>query len=645
MASALILPVIGYPAAPGNTIHVRNLLSGESKEFRYGNAHETWQELVIPLPRDWRGVPLSVGAKSGGRNYVGLGGPSEAGWSSLLKQSLPASLACHALVCLALVSLTALPRRACTWLEPRLGPSGRWVFFPLTAALLGYGVFFGYQYAPLTTAWIALLLFAAGLIDTVRMIARRWNAPGYLVRRYPGVALWLIVSLLSWLILNSQQTVSTAFAANYRFTPASWSTDNQLPLWVSQALHRGDASRAPNMGPWLVSDRPPAYTGLLALARSATAPWLLRDHRTQLFPWVANALGVAVMSTWIFPVWVCLRRGRVTGRARLWIVGVLALTPFVFFNTVYVWPKLLSASLALTAWLLLDPKRPGKWSVRPSIGAGLAFAAAILSHGGIFFSHLAMAVWLSFAQLRRRPGSFVVCGLVFFASLTPWQLWTSKVDPPGNALPKYAFAGTFGFGEPDVSLKDTVIRAYRADTSELWLKRKFEIVDTWLGTYNPIKGSHLGWADGGPALRRSQFFNLVPVLGLLLLCIPGLFRIKSSRSFTSHHFSSHTWLGLGVLALVIQLCLCWGAFTVHETSYGTMMLLHLGLVTAGLSLARIVRVLITLLIAFNLIGLWVIQPSVAFGHIRVATFIVALSITLSLAASVCFHAYRADSHR
>ena len=79
-----------------------------------------------------------------------------------------------------------------------------------------------------------------------------------------------------------------------------------------------------------------------------------------------------------------------------------------------------------------------------------------------------------------------------------------------------------------------------------------------------------------------------------------------------------------------------------------MMLLHLGLVTAGLGLTRIVRVivrvLITLLIAFNLIGLWVIQPSLAFGHIRVAAFMIALSITLSLAASVCFHAYRADSH-
>ena len=76
-----------------------------------------------------------------------------------------------------------------------------------------------------------------------------------------------------------------------------------------------------------------------------------------------------------------------------------------------------------------------------------------------------------------------------------------------------------------------------------------------------------------------------------------------------------------------------------------MMLLHLGLVTAGLGLTRIVRVLITLLIAFNLIGLWVIQPSLAFGHNRVAAFMIALSIPLSLAASVCFHAYRADSHR
>lgn len=644
---ALALPVLGYPAAPGNTIFLENQITSERIDFRYGNAHETWQELVILLPDSWRKAPLKVGAIAGGVASVGIGSPSAAGWPTVIKRSLPASLTWHAVICLWLVILTALPRSLLARLDRRLAPNARWVFLPLACALTGYTVFFTYALSPQWTIGIASLLSLAGIVHLRQTAGRFLFYPGNVLRRRPVVLIWLGISLVSWLCLNAQQTVSTSFSANYRFTPASWSTDNQLPLWVAEGLHRGDPlTPSPSIAPWQVSDRPPAFTGLVALLRTSSGPLFSRPGQSQLFPWIANLLGIFVMSSWVFPVWACLKRGNIRGQARLWIVGTFAFTPFLFFNTVYVWPKLLSASLALSAWLLLDPKRPGRVSPASSIGAGLAFGAALLAHGGIFFSHLAMAIWLSFTQLRQRWGSLLIVGLVFFVTVLPWLAWVSKVDPPGNALTKSAFAGTFGFNERNRSLKDTVIRAYASDTFERWMQRKTQTLKAMLGIFQPIEGSHLGWADGGLALRRLQFFNLLPTIGICLLFLPGLARsgrvVCPACVSRNGHFGAGVWFGLGLLTILIQLALFWNAFILAEISYGAVVCLHLGLFLAGLRLAPLFRLATTAAIALNLIAGWLIEPALTFGHSRVATLAFALVLATVSAIGISLIAFRRD---
>ena len=631
--STIALPVVGYPAAPGNLLYLENQKTRERLTFHFGNAHETWQELVIRIPDKWRRKPLKIVAESGDRAYMGVGTPFQATRITDLKTSLPAALAWHAIVCCFLMAITALPRAALALLEPSLGRFASWFFFPLALALLGYSAFFTYGFSPRLTVAAAAALVVAGIVRERNLYRAFFLRPVEFSVRHPALLAWLLVSLVSWLCLNAQQTVSLAFAANYRFTPASWSTDNQLPVLVAEALSRGAPLQALNFGAWQVSDRPPAFTGILAILCSFSSPLFSPEPARQLFVWLANLTGIAVMAAWVFPLWALLRRLGIFGLNRIWILGIFALTPFVFFNTVYAWPKMLSGSLALTAWVLLDPFGKRNFCPRSGVGAGLAFAGALLSHGGIFSSHLAMGLWLAFTQLRRRWATLLVCGVCFFATVATWLVWVHEVNPPGNALAKYAFAGTFGFENRHQSLFDAVSSAYRKDTAASWYARKLEVLKSLVGLSQNVSGSHTGWPDEGLEIRRLQFFNLLPALGILLICLAAVF-LRSARGsgremHTAYaHLAPRTLLLIGLLSVAVQLFLFWGPFTVFELSYGATLALHTGFLILALRFGRTMLALLTISLVLNFFCVWLISPVIEFGHIRPATLTLAIILTL-----------------
>jgi hypothetical protein len=218
-----------------------------------------------------------------------------------------------------------------------------------------------------------------------------------------------------------------------------------------------------------------------------------------------------------------------------------------------------------------------------------------------------------------------------------------KVDPPGNALTKYAFAGTFGMNERDRSVKDTIIQAYRTDTWKNWVQRKTDSLKTWLGTFQPIQGGHLPLPEGMES-RRWQFFNLLPALGILLFFIPGIARSanpgRKVRTSSNAHFGMGAWLGIGALSMLIQLALSWDPFVLHASSYGAVVCLHLGLLLAGLRLAPVFRLLITAGVTLNLLVCWLIDPAVSFGHIRAVTFAFALALAAAATVGTCIVAFR-----
>src|SRR5205085_9430172 len=78
---------------------------------------------------------------------------------------------------------------------------------------------------------------------------------------------WLLAAVLLTVFqacfVFSFATVSPLYSANYLFYPAGWSTDNQIPLTVSQILASGSSLGEVTFGPWKVSDRTPLLACLL----------------------------------------------------------------------------------------------------------------------------------------------------------------------------------------------------------------------------------------------------------------------------------------------------------------------------------------------------------------------------------------------
>jgi len=121
---------------------------------------------------------------------------------------------------------------------------------------------------------------------------------------------------------------------------------------------------------------------------------------------------------------------------------MFATTGFFIQNTVFVWPKLLSASMAIGAALLLleDEDHPTRREVRWSWAAGFA-ALATLAHGGAWFSNLALIpFFLARQPWRSLRTTCVACGIA--ASLVvPWMAYQKLYEPPGDRLLKWHLAG------------------------------------------------------------------------------------------------------------------------------------------------------------------------------------------------------------
>jgi hypothetical protein len=635
-ASAISLPLVGYPNAPGNDLYLENASSGERLTLRYGNAHEVWQELIISIPTSWRSKPLIVGAESRtGVAYVGLGPPAEVSWATVAKRSLPVCLAWHLGTCAFLILLAAPCQSLMVGIVRggRPGESWRWLLFPLALALIGYLTFFGLYFFPLLT-WILLCFCViSGVFIYKREIIKLVQSPAKFLARRSTITLWVLLSGIALILLYAQTPVSLAFAANYRFSPASWSTDNQLPVLIGDFLTQNNhlaSAKLGALGPWQVSDRPPVLAGLMA-------PFLLLSHllsfgpeTSQLGPRWTQIVGTCVLTTWIFPVWVILRKAGLAGRQRVWAIALLTMSPFFFFNMVYTWPKLLSATLGLLGWFLVAGWKPGNRLIPSGLLAGACFSMSLMSHGSAFFGLLAFGT----VFMLRFPAShgrlLVLTGAASLLLTSPWLLWVRYCDPPGNALVKAAFAGLKDYKNKEGGVGEIIWKAYSHDSFKAWAERKLQGIQTWLGIYQPLQG-HLRWELGGNELRRLQFFNLIPALGLWLIPLILVPRAKKGqvRKARNVNFEAAMFVSLGLIGLTIQLVLMWDTHVIHTYAYSTIACLHLA---AVISLAKAPirwQGILSKSIFGWFVAVWILSPIYDWGHcdlIQTAFILLALAV-------------------
>jgi hypothetical protein len=356
-------------------------------------------------------------------------------------------------------------------------------------------------------------------------------------------------------------SVHPAEAIETRFWAKS---DNVLPLDFGIHLAAHLPLSGYMEGGWLFSDRPPLEIGFALLQ------WPLWGGHQQLG---YQLLSTGLQVSWLPALWTVLRvRGLGTGRVSA-VVLMTAATGAVFFNTIYVWPKMLAGALALAALaVLVSRDEDDRWA-----GAGILVAVlatlSMLAHGGTAFALLALA---PFAYRLRRgitARAVVACAAAAAVLYLPWTLFQHFVDPPGSRLIKWQLGGVVPVTREGVL--QTIVHQYLSLSLSHLLVNKWDNVAAlaavpglWRSqTSDPV------WTSGFLGLARvAQLYDVLPAAGLLLLGLLALL-FPSGRRVLAAVRPLAVFTGLAVL---VWLILEWGGSVqaiLHAGPYAVVILI------------------------------------------------------------------------
>jgi len=471
-------------------------------------------ESILPVPEKFcdRGVRLV--ARGGGSALIGTGTPASVSLLTFLKSKGIGMLFPHAFL-FGLVSLYFLAGATL----PRLlvDTAHGFLFSAVLLGMTGYAEFFAYYASPDLGVASTLLLFLAALsIIAFAAWFRRPALTGTWRQLDPFLTVWFLGSLAYTAILYSIDNGGGAALANYRFSPAAWSSDNQLMGITAEALGSGQPMQdlfGAGSG-WQVSDRPPLLAGLVVFMRPFIYLLARSDDGPHFVTRYYGVLEIIYVGFWLPAVWYCLGTVRsLSWRMRCAIVLFVAITPFAIFNSIYTWPKLLGGAFSLLGCFVYlyswEDGRTAEASGREPMTAlcylACFTALSLLSHGADF---LFLGCFWAFVVLWRGGRGALLhlaWGVAIIAVLmAPWLAWQKLVDPPGNALVKSAFANTFGFEEKNVGVIETVIRAYAALTPAAWFDEKIRHFLLMLGAVSANFIDRMGDAGYNVAMNLAQ---------------------------------------------------------------------------------------------------------------------------------------------
>ncbi|MFY2763402.1 hypothetical protein [Arenimonas sp. MALMAid1274] len=611
-AAGIGVPVRGAAGELDVYTYVSCLATGESLRFAHARTNTDWAIATFAPATDWcaqdRRVRLVADVRST-RYELSMGSPFALSLAYDLKTSTAAAAAYLFLAWSVAAGLLWLCwRRLGTGFAPpvraglALGAFG----------LVGYGLFFAFHATAVLGTVLTLLVFGAGLWNAGRLFAGFRSAatdPG--AARIVGLmSLWLGVALMVVAVHGLVDTNAGAWSPNARFSPARWSSDNQIPMRIGQMLAKSDMQDTGWMGPWSVADRPPLAYGWHAMVSKVFGSHLLPSDGPYLYHRYSWPMGVLLNTLWAPLVFLVARRASGSARLGMAVVAACLMSPFVLFNAGFVWPKLLAGVFGLAAAYLLfqagrSPRSPLREDTAGFVTAALLSALALQSHGGAMFALPPMIVMAMFLRGMPTIRAMLLSAVVVVAILAPWMLYQRWVDPPANALVKFAFAGTFGFGEEQMGVWETIQRAYAGTTLSGWISAKASALAVILLG----RGNQCGLGEPGLALstldawRARDFFYVLPSMGLLAAGALVARLMPRTRAIAP----TAPWILWGVLSVLLGVLLTLDCHLNHHQAYQAMLALHLGLLLV-IARNRVVFAVAWCVIAAYGIGVWVLEP-------------------------------------
>lgn len=394
---------------------------------------------------------------------------------------------CYPIVCLLFWTPGVLLARLLIQRHPVLRRYRAPVAF-VCSSLAGYAIFWVY----LADWGVGLCVSLIVTVGSVLLWLRPTRTRAALLASSP-VRLTLLIGLLYLSVHFLYGVESTWRLAWHRYFELVIPGDNQIPLQFANAIYTNNAVlHNRSMQGWTFADRPPLETGIVFLF------WPLGRLFDQGIYY--ECLGTVVQLSWVTALASMAATLGFGPAKRKFILGATAFSGVVFFNTVYVWPKLLAGSLFLFCLLpvvcCVRQRRP----LFPAEACLCAVAATLsyLAHSSAGFSLLALlalapfTLWSSFSLLN---GAWAIA--VCIALYAPWFAYQKSVDSNLTQLAKLHLAGDLAVDARP--LAEVIGSAYRKLSFAQWTRNRYENVRTLFGrpeTDQLIAGVFRAWTQG-----------------------------------------------------------------------------------------------------------------------------------------------------
>ncbi len=612
---AFAVPYNGFAGEPGVNAYIECAGTGQRSYLATSRTNNQWSEVVVSLPESFcQGQVRVIAESSSDKDYIALGTPYALSTLSLAKRSSLVGFWFLLIAATVIIGWFALGSMLAARRWQGFGPVAAGL---ITVGLLGYLQFFLFWYAPGPARVLAFLLVTVGAwMGFSAMSGHRT----YLGRQFDfspvrgALLLWLGIAVACFALITMVDSGAGPWEVNGRFTPARWSSDNQLAGFAARLLVSGDHADVSDFGQWSLGDRPPLAYGWHAALHSVFAAVSRWNDGAIYFYRYQLAIGIVLNTCWAAAIALLLPKLKLSRAHVLFAILALALFPFFIFNSAYIWPKLLSGTFALAAaWLLLgvEPERGRLKDDTPGLAAAAALSAlGLLTHGGSAFGIIVMlglaVIYRGFPSIR---GALIAAGTAV-AILIPWSLWQSSHDVHSNALVKFAFAGTFGFGDESRSVTDTVIQSYQQLGWSGWLEKKRDGLMTLLfGLRNTCGVNEMGIADSFVSRwRASDFYYVIPSLNVLILGLAarGLWRSGRDETRTAYR-GARRLLMFGLASIAFNWLTTWDCFINHHQSYQALIAIHLALVISLMMAGRMGKLLIGTGMLYGVI-VWILEP-------------------------------------
>jgi hypothetical protein len=492
------------------------------------------------------------------------------------------------------------------------------------SASLGYAAFWIYLGSKLLGRIFsfAVIAISAGALaralknPQIRILMKNVAAPF-------GYVLTVGVCYSCLFFLFSKPSTSRVDLANVRFFEDVRPGDNLIPFIFAERIYDRQPVRPFCCGDWLSSDRPPLQAGIFLLQR----PVRIFGNTGLQYQLSATAL----QCLWLCGVWALLKAVRAPPHRMRQVLGFLVFSGFLFYNSVYTWPKLLSATFMLFAFSIVIPvatEGRGITTFETAL-ASASISLAILAHPGSVFSLPALLLVLvrkrSWLTLQR----CVLGGVIIAAFVLPWIAYQKFYDPPGNRLLKMHLAGVSGIDSRSVA--QSIWDAYRTRSLAGILQYKWTNISTLLG---PEPAAGFGLGGNSRLAQREYIWNSIGVVNVGWLVALALF--LGRKNLRAMPYAGRIILAALVDFLVWSLLIFGprGTITTHGSG-ADILLLSIGLLGFVLTLPSLVILLLLALQLFNFFAVWVFFRPAAVPTVISGATAPLLQIPLLVAGLAC----------